>query len=174
MRGAVGPDATHVDLRGRALIPGFCDPHNHFSMTTFEPVSVDCRIPPLAGKPAVLDAIATAAESTPAGQWVWGLGYSARHANGGWLTRDELDDVAPDNPVCVMDYSYHASYANSAAMAIAGINFETPDPRGGQILRDESGEATGMLYERASGPRPSRLDAIAHRHARPRDRGRPG
>ena len=150
VRRSVGPDATHVDLRGRALIPGFCDPHNHFSMTTFEPVSVDCRIPPLAGKPAVLDAIAVAAEAAPAGQWVWGLGYTARHANGGWLTRSELDDVAPDNPVCVMDYSYHASYANSAAMSIAGINFETPDPRGGQILRDESGEATGMLYERAS------------------------
>ncbi|MCY3557716.1 MAG: amidohydrolase [Chloroflexi bacterium] len=150
VRQSVSPDATRIDLRGRALTPGFCDPHNHFSMTTFEPVSVDCRIPPLAGKPAVLDAIAAAAESAPAGQWVWGLGYSARHANGGWLTRSELDDVAPDNPVCVMDYSYHASYANSAAMAIAGIHFETPDPRGGQILRDESGEATGMLYERAS------------------------
>lgn len=42
-RAAVGPDAVHVDLRGRALVPGFCDPHNHFSMTTFEPRSVDCR-----------------------------------------------------------------------------------------------------------------------------------
>ena len=79
VRQAVGPDATHVDLRGRALIPGFCDPHNHFSMTTFEPRSVDCRIPPLAGKPAVLDAIAAAAAGSPEGQWVWGLGYSARH-----------------------------------------------------------------------------------------------
>lgn len=150
VRQAVRPDAMHVDLRGRALIPGFCDPHNHFSMTTFEPRSVDCRIPPLAGKPAVLDAIAAAAAGSPEGQWVWGLGYSARHPNGGWLTRAELDDVAPNNPVCVMDSSYHASYANSAAMAIAGINFETPDPRGGQILRNDSGEATGMLYERAS------------------------
>ena len=150
VRQAVGPDATHVELQGRALIPGFCDPHNHFSMTTFEPVSVDCRIPPLAGKPAVLDALAAAAAGTPEGQWIWGLGYGARHEHGGWLTRNELDDVAPNNPVCVMDYSYHASYANSAAMSIAGINFKTPDPCGGQILRDESGEATGMLYERAS------------------------
>ncbi|MCY3733729.1 MAG: amidohydrolase family protein, partial [Chloroflexi bacterium] len=150
VRSAVSSDATHVDLRGRALTPGFCDPHNHFSMTTFEPRSVDCRVPPLSGKPAVLDALAAAAEAAPEGQWIWGLGYGARHANGGWLTRTELDDVAPNNPVCVMDFSYHASYANSEAMAIAGINFETPDPRGGQILRDESGEATGMLYERAS------------------------
>ena len=149
-RQAVGPDAVEVDLRGRALIPGFCDPHNHFSMTTFEPKSVDCRVPPLAGKPAVLDAIAAAAEATPEGQWVWGLGYGAQHERGGWLTRAELDDAAPNNPVCVMDYSYHASYANSLAMQIAGIHDETPDPRGGQILRNERGEATGMLYERAS------------------------
>ena len=151
-RAAVGPDATHVDLRGRALVPGFCDPHNHFSMTTFEPCSVDCRVPPLSGKPAVLDALAAAAAGNPPGRWIWGLGYSAQHARGGWLTRSELDDVAPDHPLIVMDYSYHASYANSKALALGGIDRDTPDPRGGQILRDDRGEATGMLYERASDP----------------------
>ena len=152
VRKAVGPDATRVELQGRALIPGFCDPHNHFSMTTFEPTSVDCRIPPLAGKPAVLDALAAAAAGSIEGQWIWGLGYSARHANGGWLTRSELDDVAPNNPVCVMDYSYHACYANSAALALGGIDGDTPSPRGGEIVRDDSGEATGMLWERAMNP----------------------
>ncbi len=152
VRGTVGPDAAHVDLRGRALIPGFCDPHNHFSMTTFEPRSVDCRIPPLAGRQAVLDAVAAAAAGSPPGQWVWGLGYSARATGGnegGWLTRAELDDAAPHNPVCVMDYSYHACYANSTALALGAIERDTPDPRGGQIVRDAGGEATGMLWERA-------------------------
>jgi len=70
-RAAVGPDAVHVDLRGRALVPGFCDPHNHFSMTTFEPRSVDCRRPPLANKSAVLDALPAAASLSPDGQWIW-------------------------------------------------------------------------------------------------------
>ena len=74
VRQAVSPDARTVDLRGRALVPGFCDPHNHFSMTTFEPRSVDCRIPPLAGKPAVLDAIAAAAAGSVE---VSGFGASA-------------------------------------------------------------------------------------------------
>ncbi len=149
-RAAVGPDATHVELRGRALIPGFCDPHNHFSMTTFEPRSVDCALPPLSGKQAVLDAIAAAAEGSPPGQWIWGLGYNPQHPQGGWLTRWELDDAAPNNPVLVMEYSYHASYANSAALAIGGINEETPDPRGGQIVRNDNGEVNGVLWERAS------------------------
>ena len=119
---AVGPGATVVPLQGRALIPGFCDPHNHFSMTTFEPRSVDCSTPPLRDRSAVLEAIAAAAQGAPAGQWIWGLGYSARLiADNGDLGRGELDEVAPNNPVCIMDSSYHACYANSAALAVAGI-----------------------------------------------------
>ncbi|MDE2892302.1 MAG: amidohydrolase [Chloroflexota bacterium] len=152
---AVGPDATHVDLRGRALVPGFCDPHNHFSMTTFEPRSVDCRRPPLASKSAVLDAIAAAASGSPAGQWIWGLGFSQSEpgiVTDDMLFRDELDEVAPNNPVCVMDSSYHACYANSAALAMVGIDRDTPDPRGGNILHDDSGEPNGVLWERAMDP----------------------
>ena len=155
VRSAVGPDAAHVDLRGRALVPGFCDPHNHFSMTTFEPRSVDCRRPPLASKSAVLDAIAAAASGSPDGQWIWGLGYSQTEivdVTDELLFRNELDDVAPRNPVCVMDSSYHACYANSAALALVGIDRDTPDPRGGNILHDDSGEPNGVLWERAMDP----------------------
>ena len=68
-----GPETTVVQLAGRALVPGFIDPHNHFSMTVFEPVSVDCRLPPLESKRAVLDAIAAAAKGSLPGQWIWGL-----------------------------------------------------------------------------------------------------
>ncbi len=154
-RKAVGPDATHVELHGRALIPGFCDPHNHFSMTTFEPRSVDCRVPPMAGKPAVLDAIAAAAAGSPDGQWIWGMGYSSGPQGVGVLSRTELDEVAPNNPVCVMDQSYHSCYANSAALAIGGIDRDTPNPRGGEIHRDDRGDATGLLWERA-------MDTVHH------------
>lgn len=155
VRAAVGPDAAHVDLRGRALVPGFCDPHNHFSMTTFEPRSVDCRRPPLANKAAVLDAIAAAASGSPSGQWIWGLGFSQTEpgvVTDDMLFRHELDEVAPDNPVCVMDSSYHACYANSAALTMVGVDRNTPDPRGGNILHDDSGEPNGVLWERAMDP----------------------
>ena len=154
VRKALSPDAPSVDLQGRALIPGFCDPHNHFSMTTFEPRSVDCRTPPLAGKPAVLDAIAAAAAGAADGQWIWGLGYAARldPGAGDGILRRELDEAAPHNPVCVMDASYHACYANSAALALVGIDRDTPDPPGGEIRRDDRGEANGVLWERAMDP----------------------
>ena len=155
VRKAVSPDAAQVDLRGRALVPGFCDPHNHFSMTTFEPRSVDCRRPPLANKTAVLDAIAAAASGSPDGQWIWGLGFASAElgvVSEDVLFRPELDEVAPTNPVCVMDSSYHACYANSAALALVGIDRDTPDPRGGNILHDDSGEPNGVLWERAMDP----------------------
>ena len=159
-RRAVGPDATHVPLQGRALVPGFCDPHNHFSMTTFEPRSVDCRVPPLAGKAAVLDAIAAAADGSPEGQWIWGLGFSTGvyepvAGDPDALLRWELDEAAPRNPVCVMDSSYHACYANSAALALVGIDRTTPDPPGGEIRRDDRGEPNGLLWERA-------MDVVHH------------
>lgn len=146
----VGPDATVVDLHGRALLPGFSDPHNHFSMTAFEPRSVDCRTPPMANKAAVLEAIAAAAQGAPAGQWIWGLGYSAWIGDeNGSLLRGELDEVAANNPVCIMEFSYHACFANSAALALVGIDRDSPDPPGGEIERDASGEPTGVLFERA-------------------------
>ena len=154
-RAAVGPDATHVELQGRALVPGFCDPHNHFSMTTFEPRSVDCRTPPLASKNSVLDAIAAAASGSPDGQWIWGLGFAARNfepTGDEVLQRHELDEAAPNNPVCVMDSSYHACYANSAALAMVGIDRHTPSPPGGEIRKDDSGEPNGVLWERAMDP----------------------
>ena len=146
----VGEATRVVRLNGRAITPGFIDPHNHFSMTTFEPVSCDLRTPPLRSRREALEAIAATAAITPTGQWIWGQAYNARSLEGtGPLTRYELDEAGGDHPVCVMDDSYHALYANSAALALAGIDRDTPDPAKGVIVRDDSGEPTGFLQERA-------------------------
>ncbi len=145
-----GDETRVVRLNGRAVTPGFIDPHNHFSMTTFEPVSADLRTPPLRSKKAALNAIAATAASTPKGKWIWGQTYGARAlGEDGPLLKGELDEAGGDHPVCVMDDSYHALYANSAALAIAGIDRDTPDPHKGSIVRDGSGEPTGFLQERA-------------------------
>ena len=143
-------DTEIVHLAGRAVIPGFVDPHTHFHITVFEPVAVDCRIPPLADKRAVLDAVAAAASETPPGRWIWGLGYSSQLGQQpSELTRHDLDLVAPSNPVCIIDRSVHCCYANSAALALARIDSGTSNPDGGEIVRGEDGEATGWLWERA-------------------------
>ncbi|MDP6607260.1 MAG: amidohydrolase family protein [Dehalococcoidia bacterium] len=142
-----------VRLEGRTVVPGFIDPHNHFSLTAFEPVAVDCSMPPLDGKRGALDAIAAAAAGAEAGRWIWGIGYSSRRGREpAELMRRELDAAAPENPVCVIDSSVHACYANSAALAIAGIAAATPDPHGGRILREADGSPAGMLWERAMNP----------------------
>ena len=146
----VGSDTQVVHLAGRTVIPGFVDPHNHFSFTTFQPVSVDCSVPPHVSINGVLDAIGAAAKSAPPGQWIWGWGFNARAMEGRRrITRKQLDEVAPDNPVTIEDSSVHAAYANTPALRLAGIDRNTPDPDHGQILRDDNGEPDGTLWEEA-------------------------
>ena len=146
----VGSDTQVVHFAGRTVIPGFVDPHNHFSFTTFQPVSVDCSVPPHVSINGVLDAIGAAAKSAPPGQWIWGWGFNARAMEGHRrITRKQLDEVAPDNPVTIEDSSVHAAYANTAALRLAGIDRNTPDPEHGQILRDDNGEPDGTLWEEA-------------------------
>lgn len=145
-----GPETDVLHLAGRALVPGFIDSHNHFSMTVFEPVTVNCRMPPLDSKQAVLDTINAAGQGSPPGRWIMGLGYrSSYFGDQGKPTRWELDEAAGDRPVCIMDASYHACYANSAALELAGIDRDTPDPRMGWIRKNASGEPDGTLWERA-------------------------
>src|SRR5262245_64827011 len=78
----VGPETTVVHLGGRTLLPGFIDPHNHFSLTTFAPVSVDCRVPPHRSISSILEAIAAAAKDVPKGRWIRGWGFRT------WLVRE--------------------------------------------------------------------------------------
>ena len=148
-----GPDTEMTHLAGRTLIPGFIDPHNHFHMTTFQRVSVDCSTPPHNTVRGVLEAIAVAVGAAAPGRWVsgWGFRVSGVKENRG-LLRDELDEVAPDNPLCIVDASVHAAYANSAALKLAEIGRDTPDPLHGQFHRDVHGEADGTLWEAAMDP----------------------
>ena len=146
----IGDNTQVVHLAGRTLLPGFVDPHNHFSLTTFQPVSVDCSVPPHDSINAILDSIGAAAKDVPQGQWLWGWGFNNRVLPGGrYISRWELDEVAPDNPVCISHSSVHACIANSAALRLAGIDRNTPDPPNGQILHAENGEPDGVLWEGA-------------------------
>ena len=151
--GMVSERTEVVPLAGRTLIPGFVDPHNHFSATVFDPVAVDCWTPPHGSIAGIKDAIARAAGAALPGQWIFGWGFDGSYVREDRnLTRDDLDDAAPDNPVCIMDGSHHSCYANSLAMKLGGIDANTPDPRGGEILKDSQGKPSGELWERAMDP----------------------
>ena len=148
-----GPDAEVFDAAGRTVVPGFVDPHNHFSLTTFQPVSVDCSAPPHNSVASVLEAISIAARGAAPGRWITGWGFRTYTVKDNRaLGRSELDEAAPDNPVCVMDASVHACYANSAALKLADISRDTPDPVHGQFRRDAGGELDGTLWEAAMDP----------------------
>jgi predicted amidohydrolase YtcJ len=146
-----GPETRVVRLPGRTIIPGFVEPHAHLSLAVLEPLAVDCGSPPHGSVQEVLAAIQATAAHTVPGRWIRGWGLRPRVlAEGRAPTRRELDDVAPTNPVCILDGSVHGVYANSAALAAAGIGRETRDPAYGHIARDGAGEPDGALWETAA------------------------
>jgi predicted amidohydrolase YtcJ len=135
-----------IDLEGRTITPGFVDPHNHFSIGAFETLWADCRAARSVAD--VQQTLAKAARETPAGAWVRGVGYD-HQLIGVHPTRGDLDAAVPDRPALVMHFSHHQCVANSRALAEGEITRGTPDPAGGEIARDRSGEPTGLLFERA-------------------------
>lgn len=147
------PDTPIIDLGGRTVVPGFIDTHSHFSITTFDPVGVDCSTPPNESLADIYERIRAAAAEAAPGQLIRGFGYNDlllrehRHP-----TLGELDEVCPDRPLVLVHWSLHRVVANTRALELAGISRETPDPDGGTIVRDSNGAPTGLLYERAMDP----------------------
>lgn len=152
VRAVASPSATVVDLKGRTVIPGIIDPHNHLSAAAFEPDSVDCATPPRTTLDEVLQSLELGCRDRPPGQWIRGgnfLPEAIVEQRG--PTRYELDDVSPHNPVFLIDISFHRGWTNSAGLEALGIDAHTPQPWGGQIEKDRRGQPTGYLIEAAAG-----------------------
>jgi predicted amidohydrolase YtcJ len=139
--------AKIVDLHGRTVVPGFTDSHCHI----FGIGEREMRLN-LEGTNSLEDFLARVKErvdKTAPGKWITGRGWIETF----WKppqfpTRQDLDKIAPNNPVFLTRADGHASVANSAALKIARIDKNTPDPFGGQILKT-NGEPTGMLLDNA-------------------------
>lgn len=102
--------------------------------------------------------VEAAAKQAKPGEWILGNGWhqekwaSVPKPNvEGFPFHDELSKVSPDNPVILSHASGHASFVNAKAMAAAGLTGKTPDPPGGEILKDATGRPIGLLRETASG-----------------------
>jgi hypothetical protein len=111
-----------------------------------------------AGYPAVhsiveiAQAVARRSNTLPQGQWIVGSGWDdAKLVEQRYITRQDLDAVAPDHPVFLKHVSGHLGVVNSAALKLANITRDTPDPQGGVVERDASGEPTGILKDTATG-----------------------
>ncbi|WGL15796.1 amidohydrolase [Microbulbifer bruguierae] len=152
----LGEDTEITDLAGNTLIPGFIDAHSHL---LFEGMVlsrfVDLNSPPV-GKIENIDQIIARLKArvgqASEGEWIFGFGYDDtlieehRHP-----TREDLDKVSTEHPVWVSHVSGHMGVGNSVALALAGIDENTPDPEGGVIHRYKGGrKPTGLLEESAA------------------------
>ena len=136
-----------IDLKGRTVLPGLIDTHAHVEYAGRLSLFID-----FGGVSNVEEAvarIASQAARTPKGKWIQCNAWhpASQLAEKRFLTRQELDRAAPDHPVCLS--ISHFTMANTMAMALAGITKDTPDPIGGIIHRDATGEPNGVLEEAA-------------------------
>lgn len=148
----IGPDTRVLDLGGRTAIPGFVESHNHpefFGMTLA--AQVDAGSPSNDCIADIVHRVEQAVADEEPGEWIRGYRYDdSLLSDNRHPTRTDLDPVSPDNPVLLTHVSGHFCVANSAALRIAGIDDTTPDPPGGRIARDSSGQPTGLLLEGAA------------------------
>ncbi len=145
-----GPGTTTVDLGGRLVLPGFIDAHTHFVSSGEELLSVDVRN--CATPDEFARRIGDYAKTRPKGSWIVGGGWDHESWPGAPLpTRQLIDAVAPNNPVFLWRLDGHMAVANSAALELAGVKRDTAVPAGGEIVRDASGEAAGVLKDAAMG-----------------------
>jgi predicted amidohydrolase YtcJ len=152
---AGGAGARLIDLRGAAAFPGFVDAHVHLTEVGLQAMALD-----LVGTPsiaAMCERLAAYARAHRAGPIV-GRGWIETHwPESRFPNRADLDAVVADRVVYLERIDGHAGLANSAALAFAGITASTPDPEGGRIERDASGQPTGMLIDNAKDLVESRL-----------------
>ncbi|MFT5167689.1 MAG: putative amidohydrolase YtcJ [Saprospiraceae bacterium] len=143
-----------IDLEGHFAMPGFIEGHGHFSGLGKSLINLNF----LHSKnwQEIVDLVAEKAKTMEPGEWIEGRGWHQEKWNlplerqiHGYPYHDELSAISPDNPVILYHASGHGLFANKKAMALAGVNPETPDPSGGSIIRDNRGEAIGVFEERA-------------------------
>lgn len=143
-----GPNTRVVDLHGATVVPGLADAHGHISGLGAFLHEAD-----LVGSLSYEEVIARTvkhAGTTPKGQWIFGSGWDQnRWASKQFPTSDALTRAFPDNPVVLDRVDGHALLANAAAMRAAGITSATKDPAGGRVVRDASGNPTGVFVDNA-------------------------
>ncbi len=145
--GLVGDDTTVIATEGGMLLPGFIDTHVHFLAGGAAIASVqlrDARTP----EEFVRRVGAFAAKIEP-GEWIMGGTWDHTNWGGELPRRDWIDAVTPDNPVWISRLDGHMALANSIALKEAGVDADTPDVAGGEIIRDETGRPTGILKDNA-------------------------
>lgn len=139
-----------INIGGKIITPGFIDAHSHPSGAGRSHLrNVDCDLRSIE---EIKNAIFERSKKTPKGEWISGFKYDdTKTKEKRYINNIDLDEVSPDHPVIIFHRGGHTAYVNSLALKIAGIDEETPDPKGGNIERDpETGNLNGRLLETAT------------------------
>jgi len=152
-----GPGTEVIDVGARVVIPGLADIHVHLIQDAADADAVEVRDfydPRVRSVKDILTKIRARAATVPSGRWIHGNGspmQDDRLVEKRLPAKAELDSAAPNNP-CYVNFGAHVLVANSLALKMTGITRDTPDPVGGWIMHDGSGEPNGVLRERAQIP----------------------
>jgi predicted amidohydrolase YtcJ len=156
LKSQVGRKAEKIDLGKRVVMPGLIDAHLHLQYYSHGLLKVDCETCTHA---ECLERVRKHARKTRSKTWVLGHGWNqnfwldspsgGHDRSPGFGTAADLDAIVPDRPVYLTAKSLHAGWVNSAALHLAGIDANTPDPPKGKIQRDMHGRPTGILLESA-------------------------
>ncbi len=156
IRPLVGPSTKVIDLKGSLAVPGLIDSHGHFTGLGESMMVLD--LTKARSWDEIVAMVAAAAKAAKPGEWIRGRGWhqekwdKAPQPNvDGLPYHDALSKAAPANPVLLEHASGHSSLANAKAMELSGITARTPDPPGGQIIRDAGGNPIGAFLENAQG-----------------------
>ncbi len=151
----VGPSTQTIDLKGRLAIPGFIESHGHF--LGVGEMKMDLDLTRAKSWDEIVAMVGAAVSKAKPGEWIYGRGWhqekwTARPEPNveGFPTHASLDRVSPNNPVILTHASGHATFVNGQALHASEITRSTKNPAGGEILRDASGEPTGLLREQAT------------------------
>jgi predicted amidohydrolase YtcJ len=151
----IGPSTQVIDLQGQLVIPGFIEGHGHF--TGVGTAELQLKLIKTQSWDEIVAMVAEAVKTAKPGQWIRGRGWHQEK----WRTKPEpnvegfpthhsLSAVSPNNPVYLTHASGHASFANAKAMELSKLTRATPNPSGGEILKDAKGEPIGVFRETAS------------------------
>jgi len=145
-----GPETEVVDLEGRMVMPGIYDMHAHPLLGSFAQM-YECTFPISTPLQEILERVRTCAQGMPEGEWIRGGQWATQILAGETPpTRIMLDEVAPDNPVFIVDSSLHNAWLNTRALQALGITRASKDPEGGVIQREPGSQSpNGILIDNA-------------------------
>jgi predicted amidohydrolase YtcJ len=152
----IGRETEVIDLNGRLAIPGFIEGHGHFMGLGQAKMNLDLMN--VRNWDDVVQMVGAATRDAPRDAWIVGRGWHQEKWDRapepnvqGIPLHSSLDSVSADNPVVLTHASGHMSFVNRRALELAGIDRSTPDPAGGEILKDAAGNPTGLLRQNAQG-----------------------